>query len=321
MTAQRISRAIAGVAIGALALTLTAPATTSATTQTETPTSYRLLGGSIFPEGIAVYGEYYYVNGYARHDIYRGELSQPTAQVFIPGPRGPGDFRGGGIKATSTRLIAAGLHLDAGIVSVYDRRSGSFVARFSGGPASHVNDVAIAPNGDAYITNSYDPVLYRIPAAALQTLQTGEQTLPVFLSWNGTPFEYLPGLNANGIVATPNGQFLLVVSYTSGQLFRVRLSDRVVTEVDLGGTSLVSGDGMVLTDAGTVYVVLAETNEVVTVQLNADYTHGELVSRTADPSFQTPTTAAIADERLLVVNSQFFGPGKQPWTVSSIPLP
>ena len=60
------------------------------------------------------------------------------------------------------------------------------------------------------------------------------------------------------------------------------------------------------------------------------FTFGEAVFTTSmsgyqevatDPSFEGPTTAAIAGNRLLVVNSQFSGPGTPPFTVSSIPLP
>ena len=177
----------------------------------------------------------------------------------------------------------------AGLVTVYDRQTGAFVARFSGGPDSQTNDVALAPNGDAYVTNSFFPVLYRIPAAALDQAQQEVQALPVVLSWDGTPFEYLPdSVNANGIVVSPDGRFLLVVSFASGQLFRVRLSDREVTEVDLGGTSLTGGDGMVLTADRALCVVLAQTNEVVKLQMDATYTQGVLVSRTNGSDLPNP---------------------------------
>jgi len=42
---------------------------------------------------------------------------------------------------------------------------------------------------------------------------------------------------------------------------------------------------------------------------------------TGDSDFQTPTTAAVAADRLLVVNSQFNGPGQPPFPLTSIPLP
>jgi len=302
---------------------LLSPAPITITGAAQTTLTYRLLGGKLFPEGIAVFGDQFYVSGSGRGDIHRGDLSESTAHVFIRGDRGPGFFVGGGIKATADNLVVAQEFGGLAIVTVYDRQTGALVVRFSGGPDSaFTNDLDLAPNGDAYVTNSLVPVLYRIPAAALNQAQQDVQPLPVFLSWDGTPFEFVPDtVNANGIVVSPDGQFLLVVSFASGQLFRVRLADREVTEVDLGGASLLGGDGMVLTADRVLYVVLAPTNEVVKLQMDATYKQGELVSRTTDPTFVTPTTAAIAGQRLLVVNSQFFGPAKPPWTVSSIPLP
>ena len=86
------------------------------------------------------------------------------------------------------------------------------------------------------------------------------------------------------------------------------------------GTSLAGGDGMVLAGRD-LYVVRADSEQVAKLAMSDGYATGRLLSRTRDPSFQTPTTATIAGERLLIINSQFHGPGKPPWTVSSISLP
>ena len=187
------------------------------------------------------------------------------------------------------------------------------------------NDIAINCNGDAYVTDSETSVLYRIPAAELQNPSAPEQALPVFLEWPDPPFpklEETSGNEANGIVATPDGKYLLVVHFTDGSLFRVRLSDKQVTQVDLGGYNLFSGDGMVITDDNDLYVVRPARSLVAKFHLNARYERGRLLSETRDPTFHGPTTAAIAGMRLLVVNSQFSGPpSAPPWTVSSIRLP
>ena len=77
---------------------------------------------------------------------------------------------------------------------------------------------------------------------------------------------------------------------------------------------------MVLTEGGTLYVVLAETDEVsgsssTPTSPTVSSSRGRR-TRASDPDHRSD-----AGERLLVVNSQFYGPGKPPWTVSSIPLP
>lgn len=282
--------------------------------------TYILPGDEVFAEGVAVAGDTYYVTGFFGI-IFRGDLDEREAEVFVPDP----GCCASGIEVVGDRLLVAGAF--GGHVSLYDRTTGALVARWSlANPdaGTNVNDIAIAANGDAYITDSERPVLYRIPAAEIRHPSAAAQDLPIFLEWEGTPFtQYAAGfLNANGIVATPDGRFLLVVNTTDGRLFRVRLSDKQVTEVNLGGYRLISGDGMVLTEDNVLYVVGPAVPLVAKLRLNPQYNRGRLLSETTDPSFHSPTTAAIVGDRLLVVNSQFSGgPAAPPWTMSSIPLP
>jgi sugar lactone lactonase YvrE len=315
--------AVAGVLSAGIATTTRsephAAALNEAADGQPTVRTYILPGDEVFPEGIAVHGDTYYVTS-SGGDIYRGDLDEAEAEVFIS----LGFFvPTGGIKATGRRLVVA--RGQAGIVGVFDRITGALVRRFANGLSpeeTQINDVTIAPNGDAYLTDSIRPVLYRIPAAALRQPSAAVEDVPVFLEWEGTPFPNVPGaVNANGIVATPDGKYLLVVNFETGGLFRVRLSDKQVTQVDLGGYTLTGGDGMVLTKKNVLYVVRFFDSLVAKFRLTDGYRRGQLLSETTDPSFQGPTTAAIAGERLLVVNSQFSGPGTPPFTVSSIRLP
>ena len=282
--------------------------------------TYILPGDEVFAEGVAVAGDTYYVTGFFGI-IFSGDLDETEAEVLVP----DAGCCASGIEVIGDRLLVAGAF--AGHVSLYDRTTGALLARWSlpnPDEGTNVNDIAIAANGDAYITDSDRPVLYRIPAAEIRHPSAPTQDLPIFLNWEGTPFtQYARGfINANGIVATPDGRFLLVVNFTDGRLFRVRLSDKQVTEVKLGGYRLISGDGMVLTDDNVLYVVRPAGPLVAKLRLNAQYNRGRLLSETTDPTFHGPTTAAIAGDRLLVVNSQFSGrPSAPPWTVSSIPLP
>ena len=84
-----------------------------------------------------------------------------------------------------------------------------------------------------------------------------------------------------------------------------------------------NGDGIELRGR-TLYA--ASNGLIAKVRLAGNLLSGDVVSRTSDPSFSSPTTIAIARGRLLVVNSQFarlFGgqPPVLPFTVSSIPMP
>ena len=281
-----------------------AAASTRATARQSDTIVYTVPGDDVFAEGVAVDGDTYYVTGAVNNTIYRGDLDEPAAVEFINAGQGVG-----GIKVVGESLIVAG-GFD-GNVLLFNRTSGELVARWSNaaGSSTNINDLVIAPNGDAYITDSNRPVLYRIPAAELQNPSAMEQDLPIFLEWQDPPFSnYAAGiLDANGIVATPDGKYVLVVHYSDGLLFRVRLSDKQVKQVDLRGYSLFSGDGMVITNDNVLYVVRSGRSLVAKLTLDAQYRRGRLLSETTDPTFHGPTTAAIAGDRLLVVNSQFSG--------------
>jgi Cu-Zn family superoxide dismutase len=182
-----------------------------------------------------------------------------------------------------------------------------------------LNDVAIAPNGDAFVTDSLRPVLYRVPAGdVVSGAGTGE--LDVWLDFAGTPLVYEPGFNLNGIVATHDGAYLVVVQTNTGELFRISLATKEVVQIDLGGEA-VSGDGLLL--QGRILYAVARP-DIAKIRLAGDLASGDALSRTLDPSLAFPTTIAIARGRLLVVNSQFDkrgGTPTLPFTVSSINLP
>jgi sugar lactone lactonase YvrE len=280
--------------------------------------TYVLPGAAVFPEGISVRGGKYYVASTHNGDIYRGDLREGLAQVFIHGDLGPAS--GVGLKATVDRIVVAGGF--TGTASVYDRETGALVARFFNGQStgSNVNDVAIAPNGDAYLTDLYLAKVYRIPAAALEAHVSGVQSLPVFLDLHATAIPPVP-LTANGIVATSDGLYLILAVYDAGDLYRIRVSDKQVILVDLHGRHVKGPDGMVLTEADVLYVVAHRADAIIEIRLDDGYVSGKIVSHTTSPQFLCPTTDAIAGDQLLVVNNGNCAPGAPPFTVTSIPLP
>ena len=54
--------------------------------------------------------------------------------------------------------------------------------------------------------------------------------------------------NTNGIDATPNGETLIIVNSTLGTLYPVDPDTGVADEIDLGGATVVAGDGILLDD-------------------------------------------------------------------------
>lgn len=292
------------------------------------PTSYLLdpvgpAADDVYPEGVAVRGDDFYVSSTTDGTIYRGDLDEPTATPFLPGGQ-------------DGRVIAVGLKVDRGTLFVaggftgqvwaYDLRTreltGSWQVVQDGTP-TFVNDIAVGPRGDVYVTDSSRPVLYRIDARERRT--TGTELLEPVVSFEGTAFTYDQDINANGLVVSRDGRYVVVAKTRTGELFRVTLADGTVEEVDLGGGS-VAGDGLLL-DGHRLLAAewTAGPPSVVAVDLDRRLASGTVVSRTTDPSFDDPTTIARAGRDLLVVNSQFAtrsaGGTPEPFTVSRIPVP
>jgi hypothetical protein len=285
------------------------------------PSSYTLPGDAVFPEGVAYQPTTgnFFVSSTTDGSILRGNVMEPAASPFIAG--GGTQFSAIGVKVDDAgRLIVAGGV--TGEVRVYDAATGTPIRTFTAGAGGFLNDIAVAKNGDLFVTGSFRPVLWRIPAAEIQP--GAPVAAEAWLDLTGT-IPYVAGeFNVNGIVATGNGKRLVVSQAFTSELFRIDVATKAVTEVDLGGEA-VAGDGLALVGR-ILYAGEPFLHQIAKVSLSGDLSTGTVLSRTTDPSFLTPTTVAVAAGRLLVVNSQFerlFAglPPILPFTISSIPLP
>ena len=175
-----------------------------------------------------MFGGKYYTGGLCSHKIYRGDLTKKRAQIFVPS--GPNSVRHQRGRGHPNRLVIT--NGPYGSVKVYNRFTGERVARFSNGQEpfdANVNDVAIAPNGDAYFTEYYLSKIYRIPAAGIEQHRPGVQKLPLWRTLHETAFPVQQG-SANGIDVTPDGRFLIVAHTGAGELYRIRISDKKVQD-------------------------------------------------------------------------------------------
>jgi Cu-Zn family superoxide dismutase len=285
------------------------------------PSSYILPGSAVFPEGVAYQPTTgnFFVSSTTDGSILRGNAMETAAAPFIAG--GGVQFSAIGVKVDDAgRLIVAGGV--TGEVRVYDAATGTPIRTFTTGPGGFLNDIAVAKNGDLFVTDSFRPVLWRIPAAEI-----GPGAPVAAEAWLDLTGEipYVAGqFNVNGIVATENGKRLVVSQSFTSELFRIDVATKLVTEVDLGGEA-VAGDGLALVGR-ILYAGEPFLQQIAKVSLSGDLSTGTVLSRTTDPSFLTPTTLALAAGRLLVVNSQFerlFAglPPILPFTISTIPLP
>lgn len=309
-------------------LVIPAAALSLALTQFATSqTRYTLPGDNVFPEGVAYDSAAgnLFVGSTTDGAIYRGDLDTFELDLFLSGGE-DGRYAVTGLEVdTEGRLFVAGRL--SGNAWVYDAETGALLAelRTPAAEATLLNDVAITTDA-AYFTDSLRPVIFRVLLTA-----DGVGAMEPWLDLTQTPLRYRTGesfqerLNLNGVVATRGGRYLISVQDNTGQLWRIDTQTQEVVQIDLGGATFTTGDGLAL-DAQTLYVLRRVPGEIVPVTLSGDFTEGEAGQPFSDPTFRFPSTLAFTGNRLLVVNSQLDRdqqnlPPELPFTVSSVPLP
>ena len=130
----------------------------------------------------------------------------------------------------------------------------------------------------------------------------------------------MPGFNANGIEATPNGEWLIVVNSTVGALYRVDPRTGDATQIDLGGASVAAGDGLLL-QGSTLYVVRNQLNTIVVIELSSDLLQGTVQGEITSPLFDVPTTIAMFGSSLYAINARFSTPPTPTTTYSVVRVP
>ena len=249
------------------------------------------------PEGIAIRGTTVYVGSIPTGAVWRGNLRTGQGAVLVPGRSGRAAI--GVAVDNRNRLFVAGG--GTGRAFVYDARTGADVAQYTLA-AGFINDVVVTRDG-AYFTNSNRAELYRIPIGSGGRLGLEVQTIPL----TGA-FQLQPGFNANGIDASANGRWLVIVQSNTGKLFRVDPGSGATVELVLAnGESVPNGDGILL-DGKTLYVVQNRTNRIAVFAVNASLTSGRVLQRLSDPRFDVPTTLDELGRRLYVVNARFGTP-------------
>ena len=236
--------------------------------------------------------------------IFTGVVgSAAPAAVFSPAGA-DGRTIATGIAYASGRLAVAGRQ--TGKAFVYGARSGRLISRMRTGlppKRTWLNDVAFGAHGDAYFTDSTEPVLWR----ARRT--RGGYSLERFLDFTGTPVRYrtasgAEGINVNGIAASAGGHNLVIAKRNDNALFHIDLRTKRVRRVALAAGAVTTPDGLVLRGR-TLYVVQNTPSAVKVLRLSRDYTTASVRGTITDPSFAFTTGVAAYRDRLLVVSSQF----------------
>lgn len=254
------------------------------------------------PEGIvAGNGNTLYVGSLFDGSIYRIDSRTGDGSILVP---------------AQTNRIAVGLDFDSrtgyiyvaggtdGYGYVYNADTGTEVAAIqltpSVFPNAMINDVVVTANA-AYFTNSFAAEIYKVPLNGDGTIPNAGVAQTISLTGD---FTMIQGFNANGIVANDDGTQLIIVNSALGTLYLTDVNSGMTTEIDLGGSDVINGDGLVLR-GNKLYVVQNFNNQVSVVMLSGDWTSGSVIQIITDSGFQIPATATIKGNSLYVVNARF----------------
>jgi outer membrane protein assembly factor BamB len=262
------------------------------------------------PEGIALgIGHTAYVGSLAGGAIYAVDLRTGTGSTLVPGLPGTLFAVGLDFDARSGYLFVAGGLTGDG--RVYDTDTGQMLHQFplSAPLVSWINDVLVTRDA-AYFTNSFAPFIYKVPLDSQGEPSGAAQTLELDGDWQNFTNPAPTGLqdmwiNANGIVATPDNRTLIVVNYFSGLLYTVDPDTGFATEIDLGGVTVQSGDGLVLRGK-TLYVVQNFLNAIAVFTLSPDVSVATLTGYLMDGDLNIPSTADLFGPWLYAVNARFL---------------
>jgi sugar lactone lactonase YvrE len=308
MHPQLSRRAVLGGAALAAVAVAASTGTASAGGKGGWPTEFPLPNG-VLPEGITIGSRpHAYMGSRANGAIYRVDLRTGEGGVIHEGAAG---------------LASVGLKLDrdgllyvsgggGGTARVINARTGALVTTYqlTQNATTFINDVILL--GDrAWFTDSRDAVLYGVPRG-----RTGQvRGLPLSGDWVQAPDVN----NANGIVGTPDGRALIVVSV--GKLYRVNIRTGHATVIALNGADNVNnGDGLVRVGT-TLYVVQNRLNLISVFDLDSGVTTATLRRTITDPRFDVPTTAARFGDRLYLVNARFTSPQLPDTTFTGVAVP
>lgn len=284
------------------------------------------------PEGIEldVTTESFFLSSLNAGPILRIEMDG-SHTPFSSGEPFPLSTAGLQIDHARNRLLAAGFNgaelLDedpetrgVSFLRIYDLDTGAhrqdvaLSTLLPDAPAYFANDIAVDADGNAYISDWYAGVVYKVDV---------EGNASVF--WTNT--SVVPG-GPNGLDAHPDGYLLVSVlndpSYTEYALVKVPFdAPESAADVQIAGADFHGFDGMVLTSTGAVVGVTNDGaspggNVLLELESTDGWVSANVTTRVAIPA--STTVARTADDHFFVINQDFSDGAATSWTIQQIPL-
>lgn len=272
------------------------------------------------PEGVTTDGHRLYVGSLADGAIYQANPRTGEGKVLATGETGRVAVGVDYDKRRDLLWVAGG---PTGQVRAQSAKTGEVVATYDFPSATprFLNDLVVTKRG-VYATDSSNQELAVIPFAKhakghdgghgrhrghghADGLQLPPATAATTLPLTGD-LVYTDGFNLNGIVSWHKQ--LVSVQSNTGLLFAIDGRTGVTEQIDLGGATVVNGDGLEPGD-GVLYVVQNQDNKVAVVDLGRHLDRGgSVVAELTSPDLDVPATAALVGHNLYLANARFTTP-------------
>ncbi len=301
-------KALRRAAVGVLALAallVPAPMAAAARSGGDGRPSVIELPGATGAEGIAAGdGDTFFAGDLGNGNIFRGDISEGKAGLFITAPAGRLAV-GMKVDRRNDLLFVAGGPTGQAYVYDLESRKTAAVYQLAAAKGSFINDVTLTREG-AWFTNSRAGELYFVPVSRdgdLGEARTLELAPPA-----GTVD---PGFNLNGIAAK-GGDTLIVAHTGRGALYAVDPDNGSNKRIDVTDSSgapvtLTNIDGIVVR-GNTLWAVQNLRNQVSRIKLNPSLDGGVVQEVITSKDFDVPTTAALFGNTLALVNAKFTTP-------------
>ena len=119
---------------------------------------------NVYPESVTVdqSSGTFFVGSVKEGTIYKGKIGRPSLEVFSPGGA-DGRTIATGMFFANDRLVVAGRQ--TGLMFVYNTKNDRLISKLDNGlrtGQTFLNDTTFALDGSAFVTDSVNPVLYRV---------------------------------------------------------------------------------------------------------------------------------------------------------------
>ncbi|MES2881150.1 MAG: SMP-30/gluconolactonase/LRE family protein [Bacteroidota bacterium] len=274
---------------------------------------------NLFPEGV-VYDEFnnrFYVSSTTRGDI--GIVTADGSYHVFIDDAALTSTTGLEISTSKKLLYVANA---PGSVGIYRLNDGSRVALIDlaavlPGRPIFVNDIALDAQGNAYVTNSLSPVIYKI---------TPEGTATVF--FQNQAFATAPGgFGFNGIeYGNSQGGYLLVAHTATNSVVKIPVDNSSAYSTVLLDAPLNRPDGLLLSNNGKQLIVVNNAGGTADGKVISFASDDKWLSAVATTTFNTgavfPTTATSNGKNVFVLYAYLHrrATGQSTYTIQQVPL-